>query len=151
MRRIILAAPLLLALSGCSGLVDSLAGKSGAGSGLAHSQHVQGAYCPDFTVQGSIDVANMSANCTRGADGSVSESFSVGQANASAALAQALTAQAQQTQQVTGALSSVLSAVLPLAMSAATGIPVLPRPAPAPQPAPLPSTTITGQGVTTQP
>ena len=130
MRRLAALAGALL-LSGCAGTVDSLAGRSAAGGGLASSHHVQGFACPDFTAQGALQVTGLSASCSHGPGDTGQESFTVQSADPNQALVTAFQAQTVQNAQLMQALGQLLP-WLAKAAAAAVGIPI---PAPATPPA----------------
>jgi hypothetical protein len=113
------------ALSGCAGVVDSLAGRTSAGGGLAASQHVtrdkSRSGCPDFTAQGALQVNGMNAYCSDSPTLGHSESFSVQSADPNEALRQAFAAQTATNAQLMTMIGGVLQAVAPFLVTAASG------------------------------
>jgi len=112
-------------LGGCAGMVDSLAGRTSAGGGLAASQHVtqdkSKSGCPDFSAQGALQVSGMNAYCSDSPTMGHSESFSVQSADPNEALRQAFAAQTATNAQLMTMIGGVLQAVAPFLVTAASG------------------------------
>ena len=130
--RLAAAAAAILLLSGCAGSIFSGAGTSAAGGGLASSKHVDGHDCPDFTVQGALQVTSMTASCSSSPAGGHTETFSAAGLDPNQALATAFQAQTAQNAQLMQALGQLLP-LLTTAAGAAIGVPISPvRPPPTP-------------------